>query len=366
MPPAPSETTDAGDRPTSRKRNGLRLIRWIVTALVLVATFWFLGLQIRAALDELRNRPFTFRPEWVLVSVAFFVIGMVFNSSSWFFALQDRIRAIGLPLQISFSEIARIFLISQVGKYVPGKGFVLVLRYGLLRAKGATFGLITLTTIFETFCCMAAASLIGLLFLVLPTAPALNKALEETEWFLPMTIFFAVSFSLSISPPLFALLPRIFSFVVPAAKRHADDWMKWSTFGKSLFWSMVGWLFLGVGFWATVQAVSTERLPIADIPALTAVFSIAVVAGFLSLVPGQLGVREFMLVVVLKHVLGGDELVTVSATILSRLVTLIVECGTAGILLLTFRPSLTQQVSPDTPDLSPVTPAEDGKIEHGT
>ncbi|MBX9652918.1 YbhN family protein [bacterium] len=366
MPTAPIETTGPSDLAASRKRGRLRLVRWIVSTLALMATLWFMGVQIRMALADLRDRPFTFHVQWALISAAFYAIGMTFISSSWYFVLQDRIRAIGLSIQIPLSESVRTYLISQVGKYVPGKGFVLVLRYGLLRSKGATLGLLTLSTVFETFCCMASASLVGLLFLVLPTAPALKEALEETEWFLPMAILFAVGFSLVVSPPFFALLPRIFSLVVPAAKRHADDWIKWSTYANSLAWSSIGWLSLGVSFWAAVQAVSTRTLGLADIPAFTAVFSVAYVAGFLSLIPGQLGVREFILIVVLKHLLGGDELVTVSATILSRLVSLGTECTLAGILMLTFRRPLTQQLSQKSSDLSPLVSTEDGKIEHGT
>lgn len=366
MPSVPIETTDLSDVAPSRKRGRLRLLRWVISTLVLVATLWFMGMQVRSALAELRSRPFTFHIEWVIASTVFFAIGMTFISSSWYLVLQDRIRAIGIPLQISLAESVRTYLISQLGKYVPGKGFVLVLRYGMLQPKGATLGLLTLSTVFETFCCMASASLVGLLFLVLPTAPALKEALEETEWFLPMAILFAIGFSLVVSPPFFALLPRIFSLVVPAAKRHADEWIKWSTYFNSLAWSSIGWLFLGVSFWSAVQAVSTQRLSIAEIPAFTAVFSVAYVAGFLSFIPGQLGVREFILVVVLKHLLGGDELVTVSATILSRLVSLGTDCGLAGILMLTFRRPLTQQLPQKSSDLSPLVSAEDGKIEHGT
>lgn len=366
MPAAPIETTDLSDDAASRKRRRLRLLRWVISTLVLIATLWFIGVQIRAALADLRNRPFTFHTGWLVVSIIFFGLGMTLNSSSWYFALEDRIRAIGLPIRISLLDAIRTYLISQIGKYVPGKGFSLVLRYGMLQPKGATLGLLTLSTIFETFCCMASASVVGLLSLALPMAPPLQRALEETEWFLPMAILFAVCFSLIVSPPIFALLPRVFSLVVPTAKKHADDWMKWSTYFNSLAWSSVGWLFLGVSFWAAVQAVSDQRLNVSEIPAFTAVFSVAYVAGFLSLIPGQLGVREFILIVVLKHLLGGDELVTVSATILSRLVSLGTECTLAGILMLTFRRPLTQQLSQKSSDLSPLVSTEDGKIEHGT
>ena len=367
MPPASGVTTNIEPAPPKSGRPWVRIVRWVITAAVLAATFWFMGEQIRAAISDLKKKPFTFRFEWVIVSVLFFAVGMITLSGSWYLILQDRIRAIGLPIKISLGESIRSFLISQVGKYVPGKAFVLVLRYGLLGSKGATLGLVTLATIFETFCTMATASIVGLTILLLPSAPALNAALLETPWLLPMAILFAVGFVGAISPPLFSLLPRIFSFVVPAAKRHADDWIKWKTFLLSLPIGCVAWLFLGLSFWATVQAVSPTPLGWTDIPPLTAVFALSFVAGFLSMIPGQLGVREAMLMVVLEHVLEGDELVTVSATLLSRLITLATEFILAGGLLLTLRGPLAKLPARGTAtDLSPLVTTDDGKIEHGT
>ena len=352
-------------------RTGRRWIfvvaRWLITATVLGVTFWFMGLQIRSALAEMRMRPFTFRVEWVVVSVLFFALGMSVLSGSWYLVLQDRIKAIGLPIKLTLLDTVRSFLVSQIGKYVPGKALVLVLRYGLLAPKGAPFSLLAIASIFETFSTMASASMVGLVVLLLPFYPALRAALGEATWFLPMALLFTGAFMVSISPPVFSLLPRIFSFVIPAAKKHADDWIRWRTYLLSLIIGCVAWMLIGVSFWATVQAVSSEPLGWTTIPPLAAVFSLAFVAGFISMIPGQLGIREFMLIVVLKHVLGGDELVTVSATLLSRLITLLTEIVMSGGLLLTIRGPLATLASPGPrSDLAPLISADNGKIEHGT
>jgi hypothetical protein len=79
---------------------------------------------------------------------------------------------------------------------------------------------------------------------------------------------------------------------------------------------------LAASFAAVVQSVYPEPLRIDEIPTLGAVFTFSYVAGFLSMVPGHFGIREYIMDVVLRPLLDGDQLVAISATLLSRLVTL--------------------------------------------
>ena len=56
----------------------------------------------------------------------------------------------------------RAYFLSQFGKYVPGKAWVLLLRVGLLRGRGLSPAVIGVTATYETLTSMAAGSRSGL------------------------------------------------------------------------------------------------------------------------------------------------------------------------------------------------------------
>jgi uncharacterized protein (TIRG00374 family) len=95
--------------------------------------------------------------------------------------------------------------------------------------------------------------------------------------------------------------------------------------------SFVCWTFLGLSLWATLHAIGVENVrPIRDLPRLVAAVALAVVAGFVSMLPGGLGVRDLALVQLLAENCGpADALV---ATVLLRLVWLVSESSTCVIL----------------------------------
>jgi uncharacterized membrane protein YbhN (UPF0104 family) len=88
----------------------------------------------------------------------------------------------------------------------------------------------------------------------------------------------------------------------------------------------IGWLLLGLSMWATLVALGAEPPGVAR---LTAAVALAVVAGFLSLVPGGAVVRELVLAQLLVQPLAnlnanGSATAVISAVLL-RLVWLVAE-----------------------------------------
>jgi glycosyltransferase 2 family protein len=93
----------------------------------------------------------------------------------------------------------------------------------------------------------------------------------------------------------------------------------------------VCWLFLGLSLWATLRAIGVEQIhPLYDLPRLVAAVAFAVVAGFLSMLPGGLVVRDALLMQLLAPVCG--EANALVASLLLRLVWLLTEVVVCGIL----------------------------------
>jgi uncharacterized membrane protein YbhN (UPF0104 family) len=94
----------------------------------------------------------------------------------------------------------------------------------------------------------------------------------------------------------------------------------------------LGWVLMGLSLWAALQAggyASTEGI-VHDMGLCVAAAALAVVAGFLALMPGGAGVREFVLIALLATPFT-KEGALVSALV-ARLVWLVAELLISGIL----------------------------------
>lgn len=327
---------DAAASATARSKRLARLKLGVSIALF-AATIWFLAIHVQSALAELRDRPFRVDVPLAVAGAVLYTVGMLLLGGAWRTVLGDRgRRAPGQPA-FRFWDVVRTFFISQLGKYVPGKAMVIVIRYALLAPRGMTFGLATLTSFYETFCTMACGSLLALAVLLFASPPALDASLRGDPRILATAAIFAAGFIAAVLPPVFGMLPRLTSVALQSARKYADRPIAWPTFLVCLGWGLAGWAFLGASFWITVQAVSAARIPLEAAPALAAAFALSFVAGFVSMLPGQIGSREAVLVLLLTPLVGGDELVAVAAPLLSRLVTVLAEVLVGGCLYLTFR-----------------------------
>ena len=95
-------------------------------------------------------------------------------------------------------------------------------------------------------------------------------------------------------------------------------------------WVSAGWFLLGLSLWATLCSLPGVDAALTDTPLLTATVGLAVVAGFLSLIPGGLGVRDWILVELLEPQYG--IVAALVSAILLRLAWLLSELLVSAIL----------------------------------
>jgi uncharacterized membrane protein YbhN (UPF0104 family) len=111
--------------------------------------------------------------------------------------------------------------------------------------------------------------------------------------------------------------------------------------GQGLWWSVIGWILLGLSQFAVVSAFDPEgarSLALAGlVPVVIASVALATVAGFVvAVLPGGLGVREGVLMSALAPVLGADG--SVVAALVLRLVWVAAELAAAVVLVPLVRP----------------------------
>jgi uncharacterized membrane protein YbhN (UPF0104 family) len=95
--------------------------------------------------------------------------------------------------------------------------------------------------------------------------------------------------------------------------------------------AVIGWTLFATSLWGTLRAIGIDEFPlIENLPVLITAVASAVVLGFVSMVPGGLGVRDGVLFGLLAPVCG--EANALVASVLMRLVWLVSEVVACGIL----------------------------------
>lgn len=247
------------------------------------------------------------RWHWIGLAALFYAASLVPPG----FLLHRAVRSMGESPRLRTAIAAQ--LLGHVGKYVPGKAMVIVLRSGALSKDGVRVVVSTLSVFMETFLMMAVgAALAGLVICWLPVP----------NWLMVMAVLVAVAACLPTLPPFLRLVAgRVAKVEDPISPRAASR-----LFAAGWFYSLLAWLFIGASFTSLIYAIPTSgELPgLASVYAVaTAAISLAMVAGFASLIPGGAGVRELVLATILGVSLGPAH--ALLAAIAARLVFIVVE-----------------------------------------
>ena len=272
------------------------------------------------------------RWRWLLVSVVAYAGGLFVMGCFWYrvlYALQQR------P---GFLETMRAYYIGHLGKYVPGKAMVVVLRAGLIRGVQVDIVVAGISVFIETLTMMAVGTFWAVVVLLVR-----YREITTLRWLAVGLIIATVAPTL---PPVFRTLVRRLR---PKFQTHFDEITAGYTFAlvaQGWLACTCGWALLAVSFWATLKAI-----PYADplenlatmFPVLLASVALATVLGFVSLLPGGVGVREWALNQLMVPQIG--EVAALAGAVVLRLVWLLTELLISVILYFCLR-SLAQDANP--------------------
>ena len=300
---------------------------WIVRGiktLIVLAVVVGIGRFVQRAFVDLNQHGFSLteiNAWWLGLSSVTYLLGQLPAGMFWHRVLH----AVGQ--RPHWYDTLRAYYVGHLGKYVPGKAMVVVLRTGLIRGQHVDPTAAAVTVFTETLTQMAvgaalAAGIIALHFSQhwqlmllacvlmicagLPTVPVFFRKL--------VIVLKVARVSPEIDQQLLGIRPRLM-------------FQGWCL-------NLVGWSILGISLWAAIRAVpeTTIQVPwsIQHHLLLTAAVALAIVSGFLSLIPGGLGVRELVLIGLLAHELQLGDLQAVVATIAVRLSWLVAELVAAA------------------------------------
>jgi len=295
--------------------------KWLVGALklfVVVVVAWYIRGTIVDAWRQLGENPPQVNLWWMAVSGGLFLFGTLPCGLFW----HKTLRALGQ--NVGLGQTLRAYYIGHLGKYVPGKAMVVVLRVGLIGGDEVKTSLVAASVFFETLTMMASGAMI---------AAALVAVWFRTE---PLLMWAALGMMLATGVPV---LPSVFRRLVRligvgrSAPPDGDGLAGLNFRLMALGWVLtgLGWVILGLSYWAVLRGLGiAESNPLVQLPLDTASVTLATVAGFLSFVPGGAVVREAVITeLMIPHL--GSATALLSAVLL-RLAWLAAELVVSGFL----------------------------------
>jgi hypothetical protein len=327
------------------KRTTIAAAKAVVAAVVL----WAVGRHVLRTWNDLADDRVTlhFEPAWLVISGLLYLVGL----SAYGVFFERILRASTTPVRLV--PALRAYLVSHLGKYVPGKAMVVVMRAGMAVPFGARAATAAIATFYETLVMMAAGGFVaGAGFAVAGDSGRVSFAMPgwgPVE--LPLYRLAAISglglglaFLVVVAPPVFTRLAGLVSLPIPGVGPDALPRLSGGLLARGLLWSSLGWVLLGVSQLAVVRAMA-EVPAFALVPVVVAAVALATVAGFVvAVLPGGLGVREGVLMSALAPALGTDR--SVVAALVLRLVWVAAELAAAAVLVPMFRPARVVAQSP--------------------
>jgi len=289
----------------------------IVAAALIAAAAWFLGSAVAANWQALREHEWQVSPPLLVASLAVHVGVLAWGVLIW----ARTLRLFGGP-SISFLMLLRIWFLSNLARYIPGKIFQFVAVAQLARGAHLPSAALLASLLVHTGFSLLAAMVLAAFTVAGPLLPVLPSG--------------ALGAAVLVGAILL-VHPSLLNHVLAAASRLARrDLLRWSgRWGDGL-----ALLSLSVGSWALYGAAfylflaSLTPLPLASLPLLSGVNALSFVAGYMAIVtPGGLGVREAAMTALLQPVVPLS--VAAILAIASRLWTIAAElAGGAAVLLM--------------------------------
>jgi hypothetical protein len=225
-------------------------------------------------------------PVLFIASCCLLFLGFVASSALWGRLVVD----LGGP-RLPVSESVRVFMVANLGRYVPGKIWQIAGLAALARRRGVPAGTATAAAVLGQGMALVAATLVGL-------GAVMGAPPDVRRWGVPGAALVVVLALAGLLPPVFRRVSgawfRLAREEAPSelASFHAVRW---------LLLYVANWCLYAASFWVLALSLGHSGDPVA----VGSAFAAAYVLGYLVLfAPAGVGVREGFLVTFLSPVTG--------------------------------------------------------------
>lgn len=278
-----------------------KLILNIVKAVFLVAVAFFLGKYFYDNWDTFKNLDINLNVGIFIGSMLLYFAYKLSLASLWHYI--TKLDNASIP----YGKAISCYLISILGKYIPGKVFMLAARIPAYQKENIPARKVTVCFLLENVCTLLGAAflfLISLLFFP-------NDILKDYMW---AVIIFVIVFFICINPKIINFFLKLAGKII----KKDDMEIPFSYFQmiKVVLLFILNWLIVGTGFY--LLTCSVYPLDINCLLYTGGVFGLAAIIGIISIfAPSGIGVREGILVLGLSLVMPEEYAVIIG--IVSRL-----------------------------------------------
>jgi uncharacterized membrane protein YbhN (UPF0104 family) len=286
-----SQHRDADVDSPTRVERAVRIARFGCGLLLFVGV----AVAIAHSWEDVRSTIEEMAPEDLIGAAALILAGLGLSVLTWRRALSE----LGSTLHVGAA--ARIYLLGQLGKYLPGSVWALAAqtelgkRVGVPRMRGLTASIVAI-----------GINVVTGLALGLALIPEISDGGVWRTGTLAVLLALATA---ALSPPV---LTRLVDAALRLLKRPPIERpMRWSGIGAATAWSIASWLSYGLSVWLLALAVGA---PVGEsLPLCLAGVPLAMTAGFLVIIaPSGIGVREAVIVAALAPVLPRPDALAVA------------------------------------------------------
>lgn len=178
----------------------------------------------------------------------------------------------------------RAYLISHLGKYVPGKAFVVVMRAGLSSPAGARPATSAFATLYETLVMMAAGGLLAALAfgggasVALPVPFGSGRTLGVPLALLGLAP--GLAFLVMVDPHIFRRLAALARVPFRGVGPDALPTISRRLLAVGLVYATVAWVLMGLSQLAVLAAIGSPLRLASEWPTVVGSVALATVAGF--------------------------------------------------------------------------------------
>ena len=293
----------------------LRMIQWAIVA----AIFVFLGKMVWDHWNQVKGASFSFEVFPLLLSTLIFAFSYFIQIWAWY------IITLKLGIAIPIRETLESWFYSQLGKYLPGKVWLLLSRFSCYESKGKSKKSISVALYFEMVTVLMAGGFIFLASLIFFGEIWPFYSWRHSGWSILLFLLGLVSLHPSV-------LQKILNWVLVKFDREP---LSLSISYRDVLWIVMvciaAWMIGGIGFYLFVDSI----YPVVPqyILFLTGALAISSTLGLIAIfAPGGLGVREGALVYLLSFMMATPVAAIIS--ILTRIWMTLIEIGLIGMIYL--------------------------------
>jgi len=295
-----------------------------VQLIVMVLVAWGIWRNIEKAIAQVQQQNFSFeelRWPWIVAAGILYLLGTLPMGLYWYRLMK------AMKQDPRMFSAVRAYFIGHLGKYVPGKALVVVLRTSLVQGANLQRSVVATAVFAETLTMVAVGSVYGAILIVI--------WFSEQQLLLWTAVGIGLAAGFVTLPPVFRTLVLLLK--VSRINPEIEDKLAGLSY-PTMAWgwgaNIIGWTLLGSSLFATMASIPDADAQMAGglamFPLLAATVCLAMVVGFVTPIPGGMGVREYVIMEMMAPAFG--PVVAVVSAVLLRVVWLLAEVALAIIL----------------------------------